>query len=223
MSQTRSDPPLSWTRTLLIAWALALVTTPAVASSVLQFSFDELGDHADLIIEGWVVSAESRVESPDGQIATYVRIVVLDRINGPEVGAELELRFAGGTVAGYTMEVSDMVLPVVGETGIYFVESLLERQVNPLVGWSQGHFLERVDENTGRPAVFTPAGKAISGIRIDASVAQQRQVLPGTGTARGVLVEDVPTPSRPAMSATEFKDEIRRSVAALAPGHEAKP
>jgi len=223
MSQTRSTGPLSWTRTLLVAWALALVATPAVATSVLQFSFDELGDHADLIIEGWVVSAESRVESPDGQIATYVRIVVLDRIKGPDVGAELELRFVGGTVAGYTLEVSDMVVPAVGERGIYFVESLRERQVNPLVGWSQGHFLERIDEQTGLPGVFTPAGKAVSGIRAGASVAQQRQVLQGTGTALGVLVEDARSRSRPAMSATDFKDEIRRSVAALAPGPEAQP
>lgn len=208
---------------MLIAWALALLATPVMATSVLQFSFDELVDHADLIIEGRVVAAEARVESPDGRIATYVRIVVLERIKGPDVGAELELRFVGGTVAGITLEVSDMVMPVVGETGIYFVESLRERQVNPLVGWSQGHFLTRTDGNTGRPGIFTPAGKAVVGISHAASVVQQRQVLPGTGTARGVLTEDAPSPARPAMSATDFRNEIRRSVAALAPGQQVKP
>ena len=223
MSQPRSNCPRSWTRTLLIACVLAFAASPVAATSVLQFSFDELVDHADLIIEGWVVSAESRVESPEGRIATYVRIVVLDRIKGPHVGAELELRFVGGTVGDYTMEVSDMVMPVAGETGIYFVESLRERQVNPLVGWSQGHFLERIDGQTGQPGVFTPAGKAVAGISHASSVAQQRQVLPGTGSALGVLTEDVPSPSRPAMSATEFKNEIRQSIAALAPGQQVKP
>ena len=223
MSPTRENPPRSWTRTLLIAGALALMATPVMATSVLQFSFDELVDHADLIIGGRVVSAESRVESPDGRIATYVRIVVLERIKGPDVGAELELRFVGGTVGGITLEVSDMVMPVVGETGIYFVESLRERQVNPLVGWSQGHFLERTDGNTGRPGIFTAAGKAVVGISHAASVVQRRQVLPGTGSALGVLTEDAPSPSRPAMSATDFRNEIRRSVGALAPGQPVKP
>ncbi len=212
---------------LLMGLCLATITaTPVFASSVLQFTFDELSDHADLIIEGRVMSVESRVENPGGRIATYVRIAVLDHLKGPDVGPELELRFAGGTVAGLSMEIADMVFPVVGETGIYFVESLRERQINPLVGWSQGHFLEQSDEKTGLPGVFTPAGKAVLGIRSAASIVQQRQVLSGTGTALGVLVEnvlveDAPSASRPAMSTTEFKDEIRRRVATLAPGLEA--
>jgi hypothetical protein len=115
-----------------------------------------------------------------------------------------------------------MRLPAVGEVGIYFVESLRERQVHPLVGWSQGHFLERNEEKTGPPGVFTPAGKAVLGIGSDASVVQRRRVLPGTGTALEVQTEDAPAASRPAMSATEFKDTIRRTVAALAPRPEAK-
>jgi hypothetical protein len=216
--------PRSWTRTLLGAGALALLATPVFATSLLRFSFDELADHASLIIEGWVVSAESRVESPDGQIATYLRLVVLDRIKGPAVGAELELRFAGGTVAGQTMEFADMVLPAVGETGIYFVESLHERQIHPLVGWSQGHFVERIDRQTGLPGVFTPSGRAVSGISTDASAPQQRQLLSGTGAALGVLVEDDASPSRPpAMSASEFKEAIRRALGADAPAPGATP
>jgi len=204
-------------RALLIAGALALAATPVAATSVLQFSFDELADHAALVIEGRVVSAESRVESPGGRIATYVRIAVLDRLKGPDVGAEIELRFAGGTVGDYTLEVSDMVMPVVGETGIYFVESLVTQQVNPLVGWSQGHFTERVDPQTGRRGIYTPAARAVFGISTAATGAQQRQVLPGTGTARGVIVEEGLTPSPPAMSVADFKAEIRRRVAARPP------
>jgi len=196
---------------------LALVAAPVAATSVLQFSVDELADHADLVIEGRVVSAESRIETPGGKIATYVRIAVLDRIKGPDVGAELELRFVGGTVGDYTLEIADMLMPVVGETGIYFVESLRERQVNPLVGWSQGHFTEQVDPQNGRRGVYTPAGRAVSGISAGAAGAQQRQVVPGTGTALGVVVEEGLTPSRPAMSVADFKAEIRRRVAAREP------
>jgi hypothetical protein len=202
---------------LLIGWALALMATPVTATSVLQFSVDELSDHAALVIEGRVLSAEPRVESPGGKIATYVRIAVLDRLKGPDVGNEIELRFVGGTVGAHTLEVSDMLMPAVGETGIYFVESLHARQVNPLVGWSQGHFTERVDPQTGRRGVYTPAGRAVLGIRATGAGAQERQVLPGTGTALGLLVEEGLTPARPAMSAADFKAEIRRRVAARTP------
>jgi len=31
--------------------------------------------------------------------------------------------------------------PQPGETGVYFVESLVRRQIHPLLGWTQGHFL----------------------------------------------------------------------------------
>ena len=212
-------------RSIALSMGLCLATitaTPVVASSVLQFTFDELNDHADLIIEGRVVAAQSRVEYPGGRIATYVRIAVLERLKGPDVGSEVELRFAGGTVGGLSLEIADMRLPAVGEVGIYFVESLRERQVHPLVGWSQGHFLERNDKKTGLPGVFTPAGKAVLGIGRAASVVQRRPVLSGTGTALEVLTEDAPTASRPAMSATEFKDTIRRTVAALATSQAAK-
>jgi hypothetical protein len=202
---------------------LGFTTLPVVASSILQFTFDELNDHADLIVEGRVVAAESRVE-PGGQIATYVRIAVLERLKGPDVGSELELRFAGGSVAGLSLEIADMRLPAVGEVGIYFVESLLERQVHPLVGWSQGHFVELNDPTTGRPGVFTPEGKAVLGIGRDISLTRRRQVVPGTGTALEVQVEGgAAVAPQSALAVSEFKDRIRRSIAAVAADPVARP
>ena len=62
-------------------------------------------------------------------------------LKGEYAGSTLELRFLGGTVGTARLEVTDMLVPQVAERGIYFVESLSAPQVNPLVGWSQGHFL----------------------------------------------------------------------------------
>jgi hypothetical protein len=213
-------------RSIVLSMGLCLATitaTPVVASSVLQFTFDELNDHADLIIEGRVVAVQSRMEDPGGQIATYVRIAVLERLKGPDVGSEIELRFVGGTVEGLSLEITDMRLPAVDEVGIYFVESLRERQVHPLVGWSQGHFIEQNDDETGQTGVFTAAGEAVTGIRSDVTVVQRRQVLPGTGTALAVLTRQASSASQPAMKAAEFKNTIRRAVAGLVTSQEARP
>ena len=209
------SPNLSpaWIRCLVVGWVLGIAANPVAATSVRQFTFAELGDHSDLIIEGRVVAAEARADGLGEGIGTYIRIEVLDRLKGPNTGSEVELRFAGGTVAGRSLTISDMRMPEVGEVGIYFVESLLERQVNPLVGWSQGHFVELIDDQSGLPRVFTPDKRAILGMRSNASSTQQRPVLPGNGTVSDVQVAAARGPSRAAMRAPDFKKLVRQSMA----------
>lgn len=208
---------------IALLWASSCLATPVMATSVLQFTFDELCDHSDVIIEGRVVAVESRVDAPRNQIATYVRIQVLDRLKGASVGSELELRFAGGTVGSLSLEIADMRLPAVGETGIYFVESLMERPVHPLVGWSQGHFIELDDKRAGRPGVFTTSGNAVVAIGRDISAGLQRQVVPGSGTALGVQVEDARLAPENALAVNDFKNQIRRSMASLRARQAPKP
>jgi hypothetical protein len=193
-----------------------LVAVPArlPATSVLQFSFAELCAQAELIVEGRVLSADARADDLGGGIGTYVRIRVLDRLKGPDVGTELELRFSGGTVAGHTLSLADMRIPAVGETGIYFVESLTQIQAHPLVGWSQGHFLELVDGATRVPRVFTPAGRAVLGIAATGSGARQRQVLSGSGAAAEVELAAPRAPMQAAMRVSDFKTRVRQTVVA---------
>ena len=212
-----TSPPLpapAWIRPLVVALILCGSPDPVAATSVRQLTFAELCDHSDLVIEGRVVAAEARADGLGGGIGTYIRIDVLDRLKGPDVGAELELRFAGGTVAGHSLTISDLRIPEVGEVGIYFIESLGEHQINPLVGWSQGHFLELVDDQTGLPRVFTPDKRAVLGIRSSASSLPQRQILSGNGTALEVQVAAARGPSQAAMSTLDFKNLVRQSIAA---------
>ena len=214
MVKSPPNPAPAWILCLVVALVLSVAAGPVAATSVRQLTFAELCDHSDLVIEGRVVAAEARADGLGGGIGTYIRIEVLDRLKGPDVGPELELRFAGGTVAGHSLTISDLRIPEVGELGIYFVESLGERQINPLVGWSQGHFLELVDNQAGVPRIFTPDKRAVLGIRSRASSQPQRQILSGDGTALEVQVAPASGTPQPAMSALDFKNLVRQCIAA---------
>ena len=200
-------------RHLFAAVILVIAAIPGAATSIRQFTFAELSDHAGLIIEGKVIAAVAREDGLGGGIGTYVRIRVLDHLKGPDVGPEVELRFAGGTVADRTLQFADMVIPKSGETGVYFVESVDTYQINPLVGWSQGHFVEIADAQTGLRRVYTADRRAILGIG-GGPGAQERQVLSGShGTALEMQVAERRGRSSQAMNSTEFKDFIRRDIA----------
>ncbi len=209
-------PVIRWPdrlRQLLMAVMLSIAAIPGAATSIRQFTFAELSDHASLIIEGKVIAAVAREDGLGGGIGTYVRIRVLDRIKGPDVGPEVELRFAGGTVADRTLQFADMVIPKPGETGVYFVESVDAYQINPLVGWSQGHFVEIADAQVGLRRVYTSDGRAILGIA-GGPGAQQQQMLSGShGTVLDMQVAKKRGRSSQAMNSTEFKDFIRRDLA----------
>lgn len=199
----------------------------ALASTLVQLSFDEIVASSELVFEGRVVSVEARETGPRS-IHSYVQFEILDVIKGDYSELSLELRFLGGLVGNRQMEVTEMNVPELGETGIYFVESLRELQIHPLVGWSQGHFLTRQDDS-GTTRVHTAANKPIQNVVSDVSVSTvlprtARQVAPvmlgHDGTARGVEIQALADNSE-AMSASAFKALVRdlsRSQAAAGVG-----
>jgi hypothetical protein len=191
---------------------LSLCTLSARASIVLEMSFQEVVDHAELVFEGRVRAVEARRDA-EGMIHTWVDFEVLELLKGEHASSTLTLRFLGGTVGGQRLEVTDLQLPQVGETGFYFVESLTRPQVNPLVGWSQGHFLiePRAD---GRPGVLTAHHEPVLGV----SAPEQAPVTAAMntfskGVAKGVIVQE--SLSAMAASAPMPVDEFKRSVRAL--------
>ncbi len=191
--------------------ALLMVLPPAAwSSSVVSLAFPEVVESAELVFEGRVESVESRQTGPR-RIHTFVRFRVLDVVKGDHADGSLELRFLGGSVNGRRMRVTDMRLPEVGETGIYFVESMDRPLVHPLVGWSQGHFRVEPDAG-GEQRVFTADRRPVAG----------RDVEPGRGaaapepsdhemTARGLNVMALNVPEA-AMTASEFKALVRESM-----------
>jgi len=131
------------------------------ATSVREVSMDEMLQQSELVFEGTATAVEARVNSQK-RIHTYVTFEIKDIIKG-EYHSNITLRFLGGTVGDLTLAVTDMRLPQQGEHGIYFVESLERFQVNPLYGWSQGHFIVERDA-TGSERVMTNRRLPITGV-----------------------------------------------------------
>ena len=190
---------------------LALATCgPVLASSVRELAFEEVVSLSALVFEGQVLGRETR-QLRDGSIHTFVRFRVLEVIKGSYAGEEIELSFLGGSIGGRTLQVSDLHMPGLDESGIYFVESLTQAQVHPLVGWDQGHFL--LAAQSGGAAIVTTA-EHLPVVALDAGAAPQAMSL-STGVAKGVMVRSgrgaAAALSRP-MSVDEFKQSVREIV-----------
>ncbi len=103
----------------------------------------------------------------------------------------------------------------VEESGVYFVESLHASQVNPLVGWSQGHFLIEPQAG-GEAGVLTAHHEPV--LAVDAADAAPVTAAMNTfskGVAKGVVVQEAlsaQAASRP-LSVEEFKRSVRALVA----------
>jgi len=126
----------------------------AKSTSIIELSFDCVCQGAELIFEGRVVSRETRPSPTDGKPFTYFTFQIIEVIKGPHTGSTVELGFMGGKLNGFTLKVSGMRMPEIGERGVYFVENLSVQQINPLCGWQQGHCLVISDKQTGQDMVI---------------------------------------------------------------------
>jgi len=136
------------------------------ATTVREVSMDDMLQQSQLIFEGTVTAVEAGANSranSQKRIHTYVTFEIKDVIKGEYPRNIITLRFLGGTVGDVTMRASDMRVPQQGEHGIYFVESLDRLQVNPLYGWSQGHFIVERDA-TGSGRVMTNRRLPVTGV-----------------------------------------------------------
>ena len=204
-------------RSLCLATACLLALASALhshASTVLEMSFRQVFEHAELVFEGRVLALASERDD-DGMIYTTVRFEVHDVLKGDYAQSTLALRFLGGTVGTQRLDVTDLTMPQAGEAGIYFVEALYSPQVNPLVGWSQGHFLIEPQAG-GELAVLTATHEPVLAVEeVDAAPVTAAMNTFSKGVAKGVVVQEslsVQAASRP-LSVDEFKRSVRALVA----------
>ncbi|MFN3920490.1 MAG: hypothetical protein ACK4JF_09435 [Methylohalobius sp.] len=115
--------------------------TPVLATSVREVSLPEMLERAELVFEGEVIHVAVQ-ETLDHRPFTRIRFRVLDVIKGSFEQSTLTLDFLGGERGASRLQVAEMDYPELGEHGIYFVETLKSRLINPLYGWSQGRFIE---------------------------------------------------------------------------------
>ncbi|MBT6043855.1 MAG: hypothetical protein HOH14_10225 [Gammaproteobacteria bacterium] len=109
-----------------------------MATTIQKLSFESLVSLSELIIEGEVISVKPFASGE--LIYTRVLLKVDDVLKGEEPGEFLELDFVGGFQDGISVSVAGQDIPVSGERGFYFIEDRSIKAVNPLTGWSQGHF-----------------------------------------------------------------------------------
>jgi hypothetical protein len=157
------------------------------AASVREVTMAEMLQKCQFVFEGKVVSTEAK-ENSKKRIHTFVTFEIQEIIKGEHSNNTITLSFLGGTVGDVTMMVGDMKFPKVGEHGIYFVESMKRPQVNPLYGWSQGHFLVETDE-TGTERVLTGSRQPVTEVRSTTKItATQVPTGLSTGVARGLTL-----------------------------------
>ncbi len=184
------------------------------AASVRQVAMDEMLQQCQFVFEGKVLALDAK-ENSQKRIHTYATFKIQDIIKGEYSGDTITLSFLGGTVGDVTMSVSDMKVPQVGEHGIYFVESLERSQVNPLYGWSQGHFLVQSDD-TGMDRVMTSNEQPVTEVVKDTYVEQMNSIqktdpLLSKGVASGVKFAPKDNNNK-GLTVEEFKKILREKI-----------
>ena len=181
------------------------------ATTILGMDIDKVANDAELIFEGEVILHETRQNSNTGIIHTYVTFTVHDVVKGDFSADTIELKFAGGTFMGQIVEVRGLKIPKEGENGIYFVESTSRDLLNPLIGWSQGHFI--IEQELGERRVRTIDRQTVTDIQsvssIPSVIKKPQAIIEGDGdVAAGVLVDSSSISIERALTVEEFKNRI---------------
>lgn len=192
---------------------LFLVVSGVSASSVKQLEMNDMLTEAELVFEGIVTASEPRFNASKTLIITDITFDITEVVTGEYQQSSIELSFVGGVIGEHSVHAEGLRQPQVGESGIYFVSSLTKSLVNPLVGWSQGHFLLEKDES-GVDMVMTDEHLNVLEIQpITLSTTTTRSSLSiSQGVAKDVVVSKE---GATGMSASAFKQELKRRMTVL--------
>lgn len=192
---------------MILATLLVLMSQLVNATSILQLDMNDLLQDAEFVFEGEVIASESRFSLSGDAINTYVTFEITDVISGDYALPTIELSFSGGSAQNLTMQVHGMIYPQLGETGIYFIEEIGRVFLNPLVGWSQGHFLIREDDQ-GAERMYTAGDAPI--IEMDDQSAPAASISEGVATGVRAAGIRTPLPSQPikALPKSDFKQYL---------------
>ena len=196
---------------LCIFCCLLLAFQASNATTILGMDIDQVALDAEFIFEGEVFFRETRQESGSGIISTYVTFAINDVLKGDYDADSIELKFMGGAFNGQVVQVSGLRIPEDGEQGIYFVESVSRDLINPLIGWSQGHFVI-VDDNGDR-RISTADDKPVTQVQsvaaIPSAIKKPQGIIEGdSDVAAGVSTDSNPIRIDRALSVPQFKAQI---------------
>ena len=185
-----------------------LIVGVGQATSLRQLSFDQVATQAELVFEGEVVAVEARWNANRSHIQTLVIFRIAQVLKGAHASTTLNLSFVGGTVANTTEKFDGLIYPEIGEHGIYFVENISQPQLNPLVGWSQGHY--KIRRHQGVDRMLTASDQPIAEMQDRKSTAEtstsQKEIHRSSGSHVSGL--RVATEIQTALSKEEFKRKL---------------
>jgi len=136
----------------------------------LYLKFDEAIQKADVIFWGRVSDQVSRYDVNGKMIFTDVYFDILELIyksekSEPITGSSIVLTFAGGTVGGTTVRISDVPTFETGSSYLVFTKMDGIQYASPIVGGFQGLFKIITDEEHGRHYPLAQGRRGISEIR----------------------------------------------------------
>jgi hypothetical protein len=142
---------------------LIAVVADSRATTVIEPSFDQLVNQAELIFQGEVTNVTSQWAGEGAQrhIVSYVTFRIEEGLKG-NPGRSYTIRMLGGSVDGESMGVTDAPRFSVGDREILFVENN-GSQFIPLVGIMYGRFRVQRDQ-TGREAVLNHEGESVNAL-----------------------------------------------------------
>ncbi|MCY4357595.1 MAG: hypothetical protein OXD01_08745 [Gammaproteobacteria bacterium] len=200
--------------TLLVALVICfMLLSPAVsqATTIARLPIGSIVHGAELIFEGRVLSHLVQHQSGTGIINTYVIFSVIDVIKGDFDAELVELKFSGGESQEEIFKVNGLRIPAVEEEGIYFVESVYRNLINPLLGWSQGHYV--ISEQNGERLVNTADATPVIDIQpmtdMPASIMTPLDLIDGNiETAAGIMTAITTAATEQALTVQQFKSRI---------------
>jgi hypothetical protein len=136
--------------------ALALVVvfaTLAGATSVIQPTFSDLVERAQVVFVGETVAVESRwVSTSSGPVIVTLVTYKVERTLKGELGAQTTLEFLGGSVGDARLDVSGIPKFRVGDKDVIFADER-GRPISPVVGFMHGRFRVLHDPASGRESM----------------------------------------------------------------------
>jgi hypothetical protein len=201
-------------RAALLWVVLQLLPIAVNATTILGMDIDAVAQSAELVFEGQAIQHNTQ-ENAAGMVVTYVTFEVRDVVKGSFSEQFLELKFTGGSLNGQVMEVSGLRMPALDEEGIYFVESISRDLINPLIGWSQGHYIINADEGERRISTVDrmPVTEVLPTGTIPRAIKRPLTIIDGdSDPAAGIVTEASPLLIDRAMTVEDFKARIRTLV-----------
>ena len=175
----------------------------ASASSIKQLDINELLSQSELVFEGHVIERQARWNNTKTDIVTEIVFRVDEVVVGTYAEPTLSLSFLGGTVGQTTVSIEGSTMPSLNESGVYFINSTAQLQVNPIVGWAQGHFLT-VRDASGTMRMMTQEKAPIVGLNLNL----KKSKYISEGTATGITAGKSSELSQ-AISSRDFKQFLR--------------